>query len=63
MVSRDALARLEALLAALPADASEDDIGRAVDEALGSRGAITFGVRSLASIRDAIVEARGRLEG
>ncbi|OJY25998.1 MAG: hypothetical protein BGO98_36035 [Myxococcales bacterium 68-20] len=63
MVSRDALARLEALLAALPADASEDDIGRAVDEALGSGGAITFGVRSLASIRDAIVEARGRLEG
>lgn len=63
MVSRDALARLEALVAALPADASADDVGRAVDEALGSGGAITFGVRSLASIRDAIVEARGRRAG
>lgn len=63
MASRDALARLEALLAALPAEASEDDVGRAVDEALGSGGAITFGVRSLVSIRDAIVEARGRSAG
>ena len=62
MASRDALARLEELLAALPPDASDDDVGRAVDDALGTGGAITFGVRSLASIRDVIVEARGRPE-
>lgn len=58
MVSRDALARLEELVAALPVDASPEDVGRVVDDALTPRGAVTFGVRSLASVRDVIVEAR-----
>ncbi|MCW5833524.1 MAG: hypothetical protein KIS78_14065, partial [Labilithrix sp.] len=57
MASRDALARLEDLVASLPPDAGEDDVGRAVDEALTTRGAVTFGVRSLASVRDAILDA------
>jgi hypothetical protein len=58
MASRDAIARLEDLVAALPPDASPDDVGRAVDEALTTRGAITFGVRSLTSIRDVILDAQ-----
>ena len=63
MASSDAIARLEDRLGSLPAVASEDDVGRAVDEALTTGGAITFGVRSLASIRDVIVEARRRNGG
>jgi hypothetical protein len=58
IASGDAVARLEDLLAKLPDEASADDVGRLVDEALTTRGAVTFGVRSLASIRDVIVEAR-----
>ena len=60
MASSDALSRLEERVALLPADASDDDVGRIVDEALTTGGAVTFGVRSLASIRDVIVEARRR---
>jgi hypothetical protein len=52
LVSRDAIARLEAKLAS-----PIDDIGRAVDETLAARGVALEGVRSLGSIRDAIVEA------
>ncbi len=58
MASRDALARLRDALAALPAGASQEDIGRVVDEAMTGGGAVSFGVRSLASIRDAIVRAQ-----
>ncbi len=57
MASRDAIARLEDRLAALDADASADAIGRAVDEAFTTRGAVLFGVRSLASIRDVVLAA------
>ena len=57
MASRDAMTRLEELVAALPASATADDVGRVVDAALTTHGAVTFGVRSLASIRDVIVEA------
>jgi hypothetical protein len=57
MASRDALARLEDRIAALGAGATADDVGRAVDEAFTTRGAVLFGVRSLASIRDVIVDA------
>lgn len=57
MASGDAVARLEELVATLPEGASRDELGRAVDEALTTRGAITFGVRSLASIRDVIAAA------
>ncbi|MBX3205624.1 MAG: hypothetical protein KF764_11190 [Labilithrix sp.] len=57
MASRDALARLEDVVSALPPTASEDEIGRAVDAALTTGGAVTFGVRSLASLRDVIVDA------
>lgn len=55
MVSRDALLRLEELVAALPSNAAADDVGLAVDEALTTQGAVTFGVRSLVSIRDVIL--------
>jgi hypothetical protein len=57
MASRDAMTRLRDDLAKLPSGATPDDVGRVVDDALTGHGAITFGVRSLASIRDAIVEA------
>jgi hypothetical protein len=57
MVSRDALARLDAGLAALPANADEVAIGALVDATLGAPGVALFGVRSLRSIRDVIVEA------
>jgi hypothetical protein len=60
MASSDAISRLEERVGSLPADASADDVGRAVDESLTTGGAITFGVRSLTSIRDVIVEARRR---
>jgi hypothetical protein len=58
MASRDAVLLLEDRVATLSADASEEDIGRTVDEALTMNGAVVFGVRSLTSIRDVIVEAR-----
>jgi hypothetical protein len=58
MASRDAVLALEASLAALPAGADlVDAVGRAVDETLGSPPAATFGLRSLVTVRDVIVEA------
>ena len=53
MASRDALARLEAAIASEQADVEE-----AVVATLGAPGVVTFGVRSLASIRDVILAAR-----
>ncbi len=58
MASRDAVHRLEDGLTALPEAASMDAIGALVDDAFTTRGAVLFGVRSLASIRDVLVEAR-----
>jgi hypothetical protein len=51
MASRDAMTKLEDALA------RGDDAPRAVDEALGAPGVVTFGVRSLDSIRDVIERA------
>lgn len=51
MASRDAVKRLEEALA------RGDDPSAAVDAAIGAPGVVTFGVRSLASIRDAIADA------
>lgn len=53
MASRDAIARLEAALAE-PAI----DVDAAIDAALAAPGVATFGVRSLASIRDVALAAR-----
>ena len=53
MASRDALARLEAAIAS-----EQADVGAAVVETLGAPGVVTFGVRSLGSIRDVILAAR-----
>jgi hypothetical protein len=57
LVSRDALARLEARAA----NAREEDLGRVVDETLAARGVALDGVKSLASVRDVIARARQRL--
>jgi hypothetical protein len=54
LVSRDALARLEARAAT----ADADDLGRLVDETLGAPGVALHGVRSLTSLRDVIAAAR-----
>jgi hypothetical protein len=51
LVSRDALARLEAAAPSAP------DIGRLVDETLAAPGVALDGVRSLETIRDVIAEA------
>jgi len=60
MASRDAVLRLEASINALSARATAEDVGRAVDDAFTKRGAFLFGIRSLTSIRDVIVEARAK---
>jgi hypothetical protein len=54
LVSRDALARLEARAATL----AEDAIAAAVDDSLAAPGVALDGVRSLTSVRDVIVRAR-----
>jgi hypothetical protein len=54
LVSRDALARLEARVAAL----ADGAIAGAVDDSLAAPGVALDGVRSLASVRDVIVRAR-----
>ncbi len=54
LVSRDALARLEALAATAP----DADLGRIVDETLAAPGVALDGVRSLTSVRDVIAAAR-----
>jgi hypothetical protein len=56
LVSRDALARLEARVAG-GGELSEDELGRIVDETLGAPGVALDGVRSLASVRDVIAAA------
>ena len=54
LVSRDALARLETRI-----DATADpQIGAIVDETLGAPGVALDGIRSLKSVRDAILDAR-----
>ena len=52
MVSRDALARLEAALETPP-----DDLGALLDATLGAPGVALFGVRSLRSLRDLLASA------
>jgi hypothetical protein len=54
LVSRDALARLEARVAQ---GLSKEDLGRIVDETLAAPGVALDGVRSLASVRDVIAES------
>jgi hypothetical protein len=54
LVSRDALARLEAGAAL----ASEDDLGQLVDETLAAPGVALDGVRSLAAVKDLIARAK-----
>jgi hypothetical protein len=58
MASHDAVARLEAWAAARKPD--EAAFGAAVEETLGAPGVALFGVRSLASIRDVLLEAARR---
>jgi hypothetical protein len=63
MVSADALVRLEHRIESLAArggPTEPDAVGREVDEALTTAGAIVFGIKSLGSIRDVIVAALGR---
>jgi hypothetical protein len=55
LVSRDALARLEARAPHVPDHA----LGALVDETLGAPGVALDGVRSLASVRDVIARGRG----
>lgn len=58
MASRDAIARLEDRVAALaPGDRLGEQVGAAVNETLAGAGAVTFGVRSLESVRDVVVAA------
>jgi hypothetical protein len=59
LVSRDALARLETGAAT----ASEDDLGRIVDEALTAPGVALDGVRSLEAVRDMIARAKDSSPG
>jgi hypothetical protein len=54
LVSRDALARLEASVV----DAPDEELDRIVDETLAAPGVALDGVRSLKSIRDVIQRAR-----
>src|SRR5262249_31792393 len=54
LVSRDALARLEAAAPQVP----EEGLGALVDETLAAPGVALDGVRSLESLRDVIARAR-----
>jgi hypothetical protein len=56
LVSRDALARLEAR----SPHVADDALGALVDETLGAPGVALDGVRSLTSVRDVIARGRGR---
>jgi hypothetical protein len=58
MASRDAIAALEARLAALPSPADRDAIARAVDATFTAPGVVLDGVRSLQSIAEVIERAR-----
>lgn len=57
MVSRDAVQRLESRLAETEAGSDPAAIGALVDATLGAADVALAGVRSLTSVRDAIVEA------
>jgi hypothetical protein len=57
LASRDAIAELEAKIAVLGHDAGPDELGRAVQEALGAPGVALEGVRDLGSVREAITRA------
>lgn len=57
LVSRDALARLEAAALGAP------DVGRLVDDTLAAPGVALDGVRSLETIREVIEDALGALPG
>lgn len=54
LVSRDALARLEARVATV----ADDDVGRVVDETLAAPGVAVEGVPSLGAVRDVVLAAR-----
>lgn len=56
LVSRDALARLEARVAT----ADDGDVGAIVDETLGAPAVALDGVKSLASVRDVVLQARAK---
>lgn len=58
MASQDAVESLETRLASLDCTSAEA-VGRAVDETLGAQNTALFGVRSLVSVRDAILAAAG----
>jgi hypothetical protein len=60
LVSRDALARLEARLAAAPRELDDRALGEIVDDTLGSPRVAIDGVRSLSSIRSVIASALRR---
>ena len=62
LVSRDALARLEAAVRESAPDESLDALGRRVVETLGAPGVALEGVRSLGTVRDVIARARRRPE-
>ena len=55
MISSDALITLEN---SLETHATGEDLARAIDAALGAPGVVTFGIRSLTSVRDVIERAR-----
>jgi len=55
MASRDAIAGLEADLAA---SGDDDGDARAIDARLSAPGVVTFGIKSLASVLAAVREAR-----
>ncbi len=60
MASRDAMRRLEGVLARIDGEGRATDpevVGRAIDECLGDPGVVVFGVRSLDSLRRVILEA------
>jgi hypothetical protein len=59
MASRDAVAHVEASVAALPG-ATRETVGQIVNDAFRSGGAAIEGVRDLASVRDALFEAQKR---
>lgn len=57
MASRDALARLGDTLASLGPAPSSEEVSAALHDALALGGAYVFGVRSLTSLREVILEA------
>ena len=58
MASRDAIARLEERVGALPSDATEHDVGAVVDATLAAPGVALFGIKTLRSVVELIVRAR-----